>query len=220
MTPLGPAAVLAESEVRALLGACSRRAPTGVRDRALITLLWRSGLRISEALDLRPRDLKLGAAEPTVQVLKGKDENQRAVGLPSDAVDALARWLDVRASLGLARRHSAFCTLQGTRLQATQVRSMLNRRAKRAGLGDVRVHPHAFRATLAVELVREGRSIPAVRDVLGHTNIATTDAYLRRVFPKDALDATINRDPKAELHELLGGLDDAQTRTLIAALKG
>ena len=52
-----PAEVLTEAEVRSLLAACSRRAPTGIRDRALLTVLYRAGLRIEEALDLKPADV-------------------------------------------------------------------------------------------------------------------------------------------------------------------
>jgi site-specific recombinase XerD len=56
-----------------------------------------------------------------------------------------------------------------------------------------RVHPHALRATLAVEMCAEGVPLPAIRDVLGHTNLSVTDAYLRRVFPQQAIDAVRNR---------------------------
>src|ERR1039458_7141995 len=112
---LGPAALLSEEEVRALLGACSRRAPTGVRDRALITLLWRTGLRISEALSLEAaRDVQLSGSRPSLRVRDSKTPSgERRVAIRAEAVDALERWLAVRERDGLGRRGRLFCTLAG-----------------------------------------------------------------------------------------------------------
>lgn len=236
-TPVGPAEVLQEEDIRALLGTFSRRASTGIRDRALVLLLWRAGLRITEALSLDVGDLRLDAERPTLTVRKGKFGKQRVVGIHPEAVEALARWLDVRARLDLGRRRPVFCTLQGARVQDSQVRHMLSARARRAGLTR-RVHPHAFRATLAVELAREGVPLPAIRDVLGHGNVAATDAYLRRVFPQDAVAAVIERtaevlaepaparalaEPTPNLREqlldALASLDDAGVERLLAAVQ-
>lgn len=193
----GPAAVLTEPEIRALLGTFSRGAVASIRDRALILLLWRAGLRIGEALALEPRDLELAGERPTLRVRDGKGGNQRTVGVHQEAAGALERWLAVRADLGLARRRYVFLTISkpnpGRKVDPEQIRRMLKTRAARAGLEGRRVHPHAFRATLAVELAGEGVPLPAIRDVLGHKNIANTDAYLRRVFPEQAIDAVISR---------------------------
>ena len=89
------------------------------------------------------------------------------------------------------------------------------------------MHPHAFRATLAVEMCLEGVPLPAIRDVLGHANLSVTDAYLRRVFPAHAIDAVRNRRTPSqqtasdELHALLDGLapgDAAKLTQLLARL--
>lgn len=195
VNPRGPAAVLTEDEIRAFLATFSRRSPTAVRNRALIMLLWRAGLRISEASALETRDLTLNARRPTVRVRHGKGGQYRTVGLQEEAVGAIELWLAERRRLGLAHYPIVFCTLssnrRGGRFGGSYVRAMITRKAQQAGLG--RVHPHAFRATLAVEMHREGKPLAAIRDVLGHSNIATTDAYLRRVFPEDAIDAVIDR---------------------------
>jgi site-specific recombinase XerD len=161
---------------------------TVIRNSALVVLLYRTGLRCSEALDLEMRDLRLGRDSPTLFVRCGKLRKSRLVGLSADVVDALARWLEIRADLP---GEHVFCTLRGTRLDNGYVREMISRKGREAGIP--RAHPHAFRATLAVELVSEGASLPVVRDVLGHANIAYTDAYLRRVFPEQAVDALVNR---------------------------
>ncbi len=89
-----PPEVLAEAEAIALLKACSTRAPTGVRNRALIAVLWRCGLRISEALALELRDVDLQAG--TVRVRHGKGDRSRTVGLDEQTTALLARWLDRR----------------------------------------------------------------------------------------------------------------------------
>ena len=74
-----PAEVLTEAEVRSLLAQCSRRAPTGVRDRALLTVLYRGGLRVEEALDLKPGDVD--QARGTIRVLHGKGDHDRTVAI-------------------------------------------------------------------------------------------------------------------------------------------
>ncbi|MGO9957159.1 MAG: tyrosine-type recombinase/integrase [Solirubrobacteraceae bacterium] len=120
--PFGPAEVLEEQDIRALLDGCSRRAPTGVRNRALILTLWRAGLRIDEALTLGPQDVKLEDHEPVIRVRRAKGDKQRTVGLHAEAQDALRRWLEVRRACGCDERRPAraprrlFCTLDGAQL--------------------------------------------------------------------------------------------------------
>ena len=90
-----PPEVLTDAEVCALMRACSRHAPTGVRNRALITLLYRAGLRISEALSLYPKDLEL--ADGSVRVLNGKGGRSRTVGPDPGAAAIIERWLEARS---------------------------------------------------------------------------------------------------------------------------
>ena len=220
---LGPAEVLEEDEIRRLLSTFSR-APSSVRDRALVMLLWRTGLRISEALALELRDVDLDGPAPKLRVRDGKGGNQRTLAIHQEAVAQLERWLAIREKLGLRRRRLVFVTISapdaGGPMGTAAVREMLRRRAQKAGLG--RVHPHAFRATLAVELMQEGKSMTAIRDVLGHSNIAQTDAYLRRVHPQDAIDALLNRgdpDPREQITAALDRLSDAQIAQLAAVLQ-
>src|SRR4029453_13004465 len=97
-----PAEVLTADEVRALITACSNRAPTGVRNRALLVLLYRAGCRISEALRLRPKDLD--RANGTVTVLRGKGGTRRTIGLDPGAFAVVERSFDVRAKLGISGR--------------------------------------------------------------------------------------------------------------------
>src|SRR5208283_631968 len=83
-----PPEPLTVEEVRALLASCSRRAPTGVRNRALVTILWRAGLRIAEALALRPADVDLAAG--TLRILHGKGDKSRLAGLDPEGCAVLS----------------------------------------------------------------------------------------------------------------------------------
>lgn len=179
-----PAEILTKAEIRSLLAACSRRAPTGVRDRALLTVLYRAGLRIEEALDLKPADVD--PERGTIRVLHGKGDHNRTVAVDDGAVAVLQLWLAERAGLGMNGRQKLFCTLTGGPLSANQVRQMVKRRAARAGI-DKRVHPHGLRHTHAAELVAEGVPVNVIQKQLGHVSLATTDVYLRHIAPADVI---------------------------------
>jgi len=176
---------LSEAEAIALLKACSTRAPTGVRNRALIAVLWRCGLRISEALALELRDVDLDAG--TVRVRHGKGDKSRTVGIDEQTAALLARWLDRRRQLSPGARAPIFCTLASRRLDTSYVRRLLPRLAAKAGI-DRRVHAHGLRHTYAAELAREGTAINVIRDALGHTSLTVTDRYLRDVAPTHVID--------------------------------
>ena len=185
--------VLSPDEVRRLMDACSRRAPTGVRHRALIALLYGSGLRISEALSLRPKDLDLDAL--TVTVHSGKGDKRGVSALLPDAVDAIARWADLRARYGVGAREPFFCTLgrgaagchptmPGRRLGREFVGRVLKRLARRAGIVK-RVHPHGFRHSHADLLRRRGLDVEEIRRQLRHASLEITGRYLDHLGPGD-----------------------------------
>ena len=98
-----PPEPLSAEEVKALLRACSTRAATGVRNRALIVVLYRAGLRISEALALLPQRPR-SPANGTIRVLHGKGDHDRVVGLDAGAWAILQLWLDRRAAAGINGR--------------------------------------------------------------------------------------------------------------------
>ena len=185
-----PPEVLIPDEVIALLGACSKRAPTGLRNQALIVVLWRGGLRIGEALALRPKDLD--PRQGTVRVLNGKGSKSRVVGLDAEAWAVIQRWMDRWKELGIHGHRALFCTLRGKPLQSTYVRSLLPRLAKKVGITK-RVHPHALRHTHACELRAEGVDVGIISKQLGHSSIATTARYLDHIAPQQVVDAMRNR---------------------------
>jgi len=180
-----PPEVLTESEAIALIRACSARAPTGVRNRALIAVLWRSGLRISEALALELRDV---ASPPAACgcVTARATSPVRSASTSRPRRCCPAGWI-AGASWDLPPRAPVFCTLAGSRVDTSYVRHLLPRLAAKAGL-DRRVHAHGLRHTYASELARERTPINVIRDALGHTSLAVTDRYLRDVAPMHVID--------------------------------
>ncbi|MGI8749969.1 MAG: tyrosine-type recombinase/integrase [Thermoleophilaceae bacterium] len=178
-----PVEVLTAREVSGLLNACSKRAPTGLRNRALIVVLYRGGLRLAEALDLMPKDIDEAAG--AVTVLRGKGKKRRVTGLDPTAFAVLERWLAERRRRGLARK-PIFCTLDGQKLDTSYVRRLLPRLAVQAGI-EKRVHAHGLRHTHAFELAAEGIPPHLIQAQLGHDSLATTDRYLRHVAPRELL---------------------------------
>ena len=141
------------------------------RDRAVLEILYGSGLRVAEACGLRPVDIDLPRARVTVW---GKGSKQRTVPLSAPAVDALRQWLDQgRAVLADADTPDdvVFVNRRAHPLTPRDVRRILDRRA--AGPA----HPHALRHTFATHLLDGGADLRAVQELLGHADLATTQLY-------------------------------------------
>lgn len=193
-----PPEPLTRAEVEALMRQLGR-GPCGHRNRALVALLWRSGLRISEALDLYPKDIDHDAG--TVTVLHGKGGKRRQVGVDSYTLALVERWELERPGLGLDGREPLFCCVdvrtRGKRMYSSYVRDMLKHRARQAGI-EKRVHPHGLRHTMAFELLMEGQPLGVIRDQLGHSELQTTMRYLDHLAPGAAIRA-IHARPVPEL---------------------
>jgi site-specific recombinase XerD len=181
-----PPEPLSKEEALALLKVCSKRAPTGLRDRALIVVMWRGQLRIGEALALKPADFNPESCE--IRVLHGKGDKSRVAVIDRQACDVVCMWLERRKSLGFNGHHPLFCVLFGANpggtLDPSQIRHMLPRRAKKAGIVK-RCHPHGLRTTGASELASEGFDLRQIADQLGHGSVAVTDRYIRSVNPAE-----------------------------------
>jgi site-specific recombinase XerD len=179
-----PPEVLSADEVRGLIEACSNKAPTGIRNRALVVAMYRGGLRAGETLALRSKDVDVAAG--AITVLHGKGDRRRVVGLDPGAMAILSRWLDMRRSLGIIGHAPLFCTLDGNPLKPSYLRTLLPRLARKAGI-EKRVHPHGLRHTHAYELMMEGVPVPIIQQQLGHTSLATTDRYVSHLAPIDVI---------------------------------
>jgi site-specific recombinase XerD len=179
-----PAEVLTPEEVSRLLTAFPRHGASGTRNRALVVVLWRGGLRIQEALSLYPKDVNLQAG--TVTVLHGKRDRSRTIGLDPQAVAVLERWIDVRRELGISGQSRLFCTIaepvKGGPMHPSNARKTFSYFANKAGI-EKRVHPHGLRHTHAYELANEGTPLHLIQAQLGHNSLATTDRYVRHIAP-------------------------------------
>jgi site-specific recombinase XerD len=180
---------LTDLEVRALLEACPRSA-SGIRNRALIAILYRAGLRISEALGLYPKDVDIERG--SIRVLDGKGGKSRVMGVDRGALAILKRWLDVRTCCGHNGARPVFCTASGERLTAGYVRRWLPILGRRAGIAK-RVHAHGFRHTHAAQLREEGVDIGIISKQLGHASISTTAHYLDHIAPWAVIEAVGKR---------------------------
>lgn len=178
-----PAEILTPAEVHAIIAQCSPVAPTGIRNRALLTLLYRSGLRVGEIISLRPADVNLAAH--SLRVLNTKSGEPQTRGFHPTATDTLARWTDTRKTLGI-RGGALFCTLHGGTIRPQYVRLMLHRISAHAGV-DRRVHPHTLRHTFAWELEQAGVPVSVISDLMGHSSIAVTARYLKHLTNHQAI---------------------------------
>jgi integrase/recombinase XerC len=151
--------------------------PTSLRDRAVLELLYGSGLRVSElvGLDLGHLDFDAGM----VRVL-GKGNKERIVPLGRESVKALRAYLSVRSSVpkssAVLTPAALFVTHRGARLGVRQVQLLVHRYgALGAGRGDL--HPHALRHTCATHMLEGGADLRAIQEMLGHASLATTQRY-------------------------------------------
>jgi integrase/recombinase XerD len=172
--------VLSVEEVETLLEAQPGDTPAGLRDRALLELLYASGLRISEAVGLDREDLSI--EQGTVRVV-GKGDRERQVPVGDVALDWLGRYIDgVRPGwLGLRpgvldRGGALFLSIRGDRLDRRRAWDMLVATAHTAGLRDG-VSPHTLRHSFATHLLEGGADLRIVQELLGHASITTTQLY-------------------------------------------
>lgn len=183
-----PPELLTSDEVRALLRACSTNAPTGVRNRALLVTLYRGGLRLDEALSLRPADVDFGQG-----VIRIGHRGGREAGIDVSGLAIIRGWVEVRTALRVGGGAPLFCTLSGGPLQPAYARQLLPRLAEKAGL-DKRVHAQGLRYTHAAELAAEGVPAEVIQAQLGHESLASTDRYLRRISPEERIGALRRRE--------------------------
>lgn len=190
-----PPELLYPAEIDALVRACSPRASTGLRNRALLVTGYRTGGRISEllALDLKDVDAEHGAV-----TLHGKGDRYRTVGMDAGGFAVLEKWLKRRRELNLPRGAPLFCTLAGAPMDPSYIRHLLPRLAKKAGI-ERRVHAHGLRHTLATEMHREDQPLWIIQGQLGHARPSTTDRYLRRAHQRDVVEAVRKRPWPLEL---------------------
>ncbi len=151
--------------------------PLAIRDRAIMELLYSSGLRLSELLNLMPTDLDLKDA--TVRVT-GKGRKTRVVPVGRHARAALEQWLRVR-NAQTTGESALFLSRQGGRLSPRAVQQRLRQWGQKRGLPG-RLHPHMLRHSCASHVLESSGDLRAVQELLGHADIATTQIYTHLDF--------------------------------------
>jgi len=148
------------------------------RDRAMLELFYSSGVRLAELVSLNVRDLNLESA--LVRVI-GKGAKTREVPLGRQAKAVLLRWLSVRADWAKETQPAVFVTRQGRRLSSRAVQKRLRLWGLQQGL-EVTLHPHRLRHAFASHLLESSGDLRAVQELLGHTDISTTQIYTHLDF--------------------------------------
>jgi integrase/recombinase XerD len=177
---------LSEGDVESLLGAPDTATSLGLRDRAMLELLYASGLRVSEIVGL-PRD----AVDMEAGILRvsGKGEKERLVPFGRSAARWLSRYLEsARPGLDGKRSQKLFLSVRGAAMTRQRFWQLIEGYGRAAGIR-TRLAPHALRHSFATHLLEHGADLRALQMMLGHSDIATTQIYthvsrsrLRRVY--------------------------------------
>ena len=166
---------LNEMQVEQLLGAIDTKHPLGLRDRAMVELLYASGLRVSELVNAKLEFLNLDGG--TIRVT-GKGNKTRIVPVGKKAREALQAYLD-RERPGLVGKKTGsdiFLSVRGKRLTTVRAWQILKRVAKISGL-DANIYPHLLRHSFATHLLGNGADLRIIQEMLGHADISTTQIY-------------------------------------------
>jgi len=162
-------------EVEQLLAAPDERNPTGLRDKAMLEVLYATGLRVTELCTLGINDVQLGAG---YLVAKGKGSKERVVPVGSKAVETVQAYLAGPRQFLLGRKESRilFVTPRGGGFTRQGFWKLLKRYALKAGIRKP-LSPHKLRHSFATHLVERGADLRAVQAMLGHADLATTQIY-------------------------------------------
>jgi integrase/recombinase XerD len=166
---------LNEIQVEQLLNAIPTNQPLGLRDRAMVELLYASGLRISELTGARLENLNLDSGMIRVT---GKGNKMRLVPVGKKARDAIHAYLDRERPELVGRRTGSevFLSVRGTKLTNARVWQILKRIARHSGL-EANIYPHLLRHSFATHLLSNGADLRIIQEMLGHADISTTQIY-------------------------------------------
>jgi integrase/recombinase XerD len=168
--------VLSVAEIDVILKQPDVRQPLGLRDRAMIEMLYATGVRVSELTGLKQSDLLF---ESELILVFGKGSKERLVPIGASAMEWVSRYQrDVRMHLARAGKSQdiLFLNYRGGKLSRAAVRDMVVKYARAAGIKKA-IHPHTFRHSFATHLLEGGADLRAVQEMLGHVDISTTQIY-------------------------------------------
>jgi integrase/recombinase XerD len=184
--------IYTKDEVMTLADQCNKGV-SGLRNKVLIIVLYRCGLRVSEVLSIKPSDYN--QTEGTLRVI-GKGNKMRVVGLDSQTRMNLDLWMLRRKELGINGTSPIFCGISkqnlGKPILTVYIRNLLKELGAKAGI-EKRMNPHNFRHTFAHDLLNEGIGLQHIQISLGHSAIATTSKYLQRFNPRETIETIKER---------------------------
>lgn len=166
---------LTEKQVDALLAAPDTSSSFGLRDRAMLELMYATGLRVSELIGIKQHEID--TTQGLVRVI-GKGQRERLVPLGEWALDWLARYLaDSRPSLLRCVEDAVFLTRFGAPMSRQMFWNIVKQHAVTAGIDPARISPHTIRHAFATHLLNHGADLRVVQLLLGHVDISTTQIY-------------------------------------------
>jgi integrase/recombinase XerD len=180
--------VLSTEEVKAIIEASNPRDWQGIRDRAILELMYASGMRVSELVNLKVSDLNLDIG--FVRCL-GKGQKERIVPIGKGAVSAIRRYSEkTRAKLAKKNDNSfLFLSRIGTRISRQSIWKIIKKYAAIAKIKK-KIKPHTLRHSFATHLLERGADLRSVQEMLGHSDISTTQIYTH-----------INKDRLKSIHQ-------------------
>ena len=152
--------------------------PISLRDKAILELLYSSGLRLSELVNLNPIDLNL---KDKSLIVTGKSRKTRLIPIGKKAIKAISRWLAVRSQLAKIDEEALFVGTKGDRLGQRAIQARITHWGKKNGIQQG-VYPHLLRHSFATHLLEASGDLRAVQELLGHKDISTTQIYTHLDF--------------------------------------
>jgi integrase/recombinase XerD len=166
---------LNELQVEQLIDSIETKAPLGLRDRAIVELLYACGLRISELANARLENFN---AEERIVRVTGKGNKMRLVPVGRKACEALAAYLSSERPTLVKRRSGSeiFLSARGGKLTTARIWQVVKKHARHSGL-EKNIYPHLLRHSFATHLLGNGADLRIIQEMLGHADISTTQIY-------------------------------------------
>ena len=181
-------------EVTAIIESIDTQDSLGRRDRAIVELLYATGCRVTELVDI---DLHDYDDETSTVLVTGKGNKQRILPVGTHALTAVAEWLGDRIAYRTPGRDpgALFLSTRGNRLNRQAVWRIVKRHGQMAGIDADRLSPHVFRHSAATHMVEGGADLRTVQELLGHASLTTTQVYTK-VSPEHLREVVIVSHPR------------------------
>ena len=185
-----PPQVMTQEQIASLFRQVAVETPVGIRDLAMLQMLYATGMRVSELVSLNLADVDVEAATVVCQGRNGKNKRERVLPLPELALEATKRYLS-EARLRLVQHHPGeqafFVNHHGERLTRQGFWLIIKGYARQAGITEIT--PHMLRHSFAILMLQNGMELRSVQELLGHAHIATTQVYTQ--LAREGLKTTV-----------------------------